>query len=93
MKEFKDIQVERSGKTHFLKEYEVGVSFGAKLKYIIDESPFEDARELIADAFFVGPKVVDKWISGATVPTNRNIITVVNKYFRFAYERNNGGEQ
>ena len=89
MRHFKDIQVERSGKTHFLKEYEVGVSFGTKLNNI----PYDYARELIADAFFVGTHVVDRWISEATVPTNRNIITVVNKYYRYLYERNNGGEQ
>ena len=93
MKDFRDIEVERSGKTHFLKEYEVGVSFGAKIKYIIEHSPYEDAQELVADAFFVEPYEVEKWIIGATVPTNRNIITVVNKYYRYIYERENGGER
>lgn len=91
MKEFLDVKVERSGKTHYLKEYEVGVSFGAKIKYIIENSPYEDAAELLADAFFVEPIDVDKWVRGETVPENRNIITVVNKYYRFVYERNNGG--
>ena len=93
MSEFKDIKVERSGKTHILKEYELGLSLAQKVKYLLNECGYEhyDALGIMADVFFTTVEEVMDWESGKTVPTDRNIITVINKYYRFLYEKNNGG--
>ena len=87
---YKDVEIVRGGKTHSLREYEVGYTFGAKVKYLLENSAMtEDVMCCIFDAE-IG--TLYEWADGLTLPDNRNIITVINKYFRYAYEKNNQEE-
>ena len=85
MSKFKDIDIERGGKTHRIREYELGQTVASKLQYILDEGPFE--FEDWAALLFVGYEELESWLRGKTIPTDTNVITVINKYYRFLYER------
>lgn len=94
MEYFKDVTIKRSGKTHVLREYELGLSFAQKVQYLIDkgrEHVDEDSIGFLAYMFMVNEDEVLSWAQGLTLPEDKNIITVITKYFRFLYEHINGG--
>ena len=86
MSKFKDIDIERGGKMHRIREYELGQTVASKLQYILDEGPFLFVDW--ADLLFTDHEELESWLKGKTIPTDKNKITVINKYYRFLYEKN-----